>query len=167
MADEADHEIQSAFQSAQRGWTQALRAHRLAPPDGEFSARILALSQAAHAEATICREAHAAGYRWPRHRAAAGEPPYELRPESGRRGPENAWRRFDAAVEELNRATRATNLLRVGSAYEELAVAAGALAEEIEYEDRATGLLAEDRVRRTAQQNRANRSANRAKNALC
>ncbi len=89
----------------------------------------------------ICREAHDAGYKWPRHRAAGGEPPYELRPESGRRGPEIAWQRFDAAVEALNRATRGTDLQRVGSAYEEMSVAAGALAEDIELADRATGLL--------------------------
>ncbi len=141
MADKTDEEIQAEFKAAQSGWADALRAHRLAPPDPGYSARLLALCRAAHAEATICWEAHEAGYKWPRHRAAGGEPPYELRPESGRRGPEIAWQRFDAAVEALNRATRGTDLQRVGSAYEEMAVAAGALAEEIEFEDRASGLL--------------------------
>lgn len=141
MADKRDEEIQAAFKAAQSGWASALRAHRLAPPDAGFSSRILALSRAAHAEALICWEAHEAGYKWPRHRTAAGEPPYELRPESGRRGPQLAWQRFDAGVEALNRATRGSDLHRVGSAYEEMAVAAGALAEEIELEDRANGLL--------------------------
>jgi hypothetical protein len=141
MADKQDEEIQAAFQAAQSGWTNALRAHRLAPPDAGFSARLTELSAAAHAEALICWEAHEAGYKWPRHRAAGGEPPYELRPESGRRGPDIAWQRFDAAVEALNRATSGTDLHRVGSAYEEMAAAAGALAGEIEFEDRAGGLL--------------------------
>jgi len=141
MADEQDEEIQAAFQAAQGGWTKALRAHRLAPPDAGFSARLAELSRAAHAEAEICWMAHAAGYKWPRHRAAGGEPPYELRPESGRRGPEIGWHRFDAAVEAVNRATSQTNLDRVGSAYEEMAAAAGALAGQVEYEDRASGVL--------------------------
>lgn len=152
MTDKRDEEIQEAFKAAQTGWARALRTHRLAPPDAGFSARILELSRAAHAEAMICWEAHDAGYNWPRHRAVAGEPPYELRPESGRRGPELAWQRFDAAVEALNRATRGTDLHRVGSAYEEMAVAAGALAEEIELEDRASGLL--DPKRTAAKQTR-------------
>jgi hypothetical protein len=141
MINERDEEIQAAFKAAQSGWANALRAHRLAPPDAGFSARILELSRAAHAEAMICWEAHEAGYKWPRHRAAAGEPPCELRPDSGRRGPDIAWQRFDAAVEALNRATRSADLHRVGSAYEELAVAAGALAESVELQDRASGLL--------------------------
>jgi hypothetical protein len=141
MADSTDEEIQAAFRAAQSGWADALREHRVAPPDAGYSARLLALSRAAHAEALICWEAHEAGYKWPRHRAAGGEPPYELRPESGRRGPDVAWQRFDAAVEALNRATTGTDLHRVGSAYEEMAVAAGALAEEVEFEDRASGLL--------------------------
>lgn len=141
MADKRDEEIQAAFAGAQTAWATALRAHRLAPPDAGFSARVLALSRAAHAEALICWEAHDAGYEWPRHRAAGAEPPYELRPDSGRRGPGLAWERFDMAVEVLNRATRGKDLNRVGSAYEEMAVAAGALAEEIEIEDRASGLL--------------------------
>lgn len=161
MTDKTDEEIQSAFKSAQRGWADALRAHRLAPPDAGYSARLLALCRAAHAEALICWEAHDAGYKWPRHRAAGGEPPYELRPESARRGPEIAWQRFDAAVEALNRATRGTDLHRVGSAYEEMAVAAGALAEEIELEDRASGVLPPQRpmARRAPPPARARKSA--------
>jgi hypothetical protein len=141
MADERDEEIQTEFQAAQTAWRNALRAHRLAPPDAGFSARLRALSTAAHVEAEICWKAHEAGYRWPRHRPAGGEPPYELRPESGRRGPELAWERFDNAVDVLNSAACQTNLHRVGSAYEEMSVAAGLLAGDIEYEDRQSGLL--------------------------
>lgn len=150
IADSQDVEIQVAFQTAQRGWISALRAHRVAPPDAGFSARLKELSKAAHAEAEICWRAHAAGYSWPRHRAAGSEPPYELRPESGRRGPEIAWQRFDAAVEALNRATATTSLDRVGSAYEEMAAAAGILAGEIEHQDRTAGILPTDEARRSA-----------------
>ena len=159
MAEKTDAEIQAAFQAAQGGWADALRAHRLAPPDAGYSARLLALSRAAHTEALVCWEAHEAGYKWPRHRAAGGEPPYGLRPESGRRGPETAWQRFDAAVEALNQATRGTDLHRVGAAYEEMAVAAGALAEEIELEDRASGLLPTKRIPSRDTPARARKSA--------
>lgn len=147
MAGTQDEEIQAAFQTAQSGWAEALRAHRLAPPDAGFSARLRALSKAAHGEAMICWKAHAAGYAWPRHRAAGTQPPYELRPGGGRRGSELAWQRFDAAVEALNRATRDTDLDRVAAAYEEMAVAAGALADDVEDEDRASGLLPPRRTR--------------------
>jgi hypothetical protein len=41
---------------------QALRAHRLAPPDAGFSERLRELSKAAHADAEICSKAHDAGY---------------------------------------------------------------------------------------------------------
>jgi hypothetical protein len=150
MADKQDQEIQAAFQAAQSGWANALRAHRLAPPDAGFSARLAELSKAAHAEAEICWKAHAAGYKWPRHRAAGSEPPHELRPEGGRRGPKIAWQRFDAAVEALNRAAATTHLDLVGSAYEEMAAAAGILAGEVEYEDRASGLISDEPQTRVA-----------------
>ena len=150
MPDEQDDQIQTAFQQAQRQWIGAIRAHRLAPPDAGFSRRLAALSEAAHAEADISRTAHAKGYVWPRHRAAGSEPPPELRPDSGRRGPVPLWQRFDAAVDRLNRATSKTNLRRVAEAYDELAVVAGELAEAVEAEDRASGLLADDELRRSA-----------------
>ena len=70
--------------------------------------------------------------------------------EIGRPGPEIAWQRFDGAVKALNRATSQTDLHRVGSDYEEIAAAPGALAGEIDYEDRARGLLPESHVRGSA-----------------
>jgi hypothetical protein len=149
-ADSEDDEIQAAFQAAQHDWITALRAHRLAPPDAGFSGRLKQLANAAQDEAQICRRAYDAGYKWPRHRAAGSEPPYELRPESGRRGPELLWERFDAAVEALNRAAATTDLHRVASAYEEMAVAAGALSEEIELQDRASGLIQDSAMRKSA-----------------
>jgi hypothetical protein len=49
------------------------------------------------------------------------------------------WRRFDAAVEDLNRAATGTNLIDVADAYEKLAEAARLLAKSVEAEDRASG----------------------------
>ena len=124
---------QAAFREAQERWRSALEAHRLAPPDFSFSARLAGLAEAAGAEATACREADRAGFEWPPHRASASKPPFELQAESGRRGPDELWKRFDAAVVELNRAATGTDLVAVA----------------VEREDRASGLLPRARARRS------------------
>jgi hypothetical protein len=148
MTDENDDEIQTEFQTAQRSWIHAVRSHRLAPPDADFSQRLAALAEAARLEAEICRRADRAGYEWPRHRAAS-DPPYELRPDSGRRGPEGLWQRFDAAVSELNRATGRDKIGRVADAYAAIATIARELSDAIERDDRKSGLFSDDH-RRTA-----------------
>ena len=132
--------IQAAFAAAQQRWRRAIRAHQLAPPDAGFSSRLAELAAVAREEADVCREAAAAGYEWPRHGATA-EPPYELRPGTGRRGPEEHWARFDAAAAELNRAGGGSDLIEVAHAHELVADAAEALAVAVEREDRASGLL--------------------------
>jgi len=147
-AGDTAERAQSAFRSAQEEWRRALESHRVAPPDAGFSARLGALASAAVAEASACREADAAGFEWPPHRASSSAPPYELQPGSGRRGPEELWRRFDGAVSELNRAATGTGLVAVAVAYEELAEVAGELAVAVEREDRGSGLL--PRARRSA-----------------
>jgi hypothetical protein len=141
---------QRAFRVAQEEWRRALESHRLAPPDAGFSARLAGLASAAELEAAACREADAAGFEWPPHRASANKPPYELQPGTGRRGPEELWRVFDAAVAELNRAATGTDLIEVAAAYEALAAAAGELSSGVEREDRASGLLPRARARRSA-----------------
>lgn len=141
---------QAAFRDAQERWRGALEAHRLASPNAGFSARLAGLAAAARAEAVACREADAAGFEWPPHRASSSKPPYELQPEGGRRGPEELWRHFDAAVAELNRAATGTDLLDVAGSYEDLAAAAAALADAVEREDRASGLSPRARARRSA-----------------
>ena len=148
MVDATENAAQAAFRDAQERWRDALAAHRLAPPDAGFSWRLSGLAEAARAEAQACRAANGAGFEWPPHRAAASSPPYELQPGSGRRGPEDLWRRFDGAVSELNRAGTGTDLVAVAVAYDGLAEVAGALAEAVEREDRASGLL--PRARRSA-----------------
>ena len=148
MPKTAEEQAQSAFRAAQERWRGALEAHRLAPPDARFSARLAGLADAARAEAEACRGADGAGFEWPPHRASASAPPWELQPGSGRRGPEGLWRRFDGAVSELNRAATGTDLVAVAVAYDELAAVAGELAVAVEREDRASGLL--PRARRSA-----------------
>jgi hypothetical protein len=140
MADD-EKRAHAAFREAQEKWHRALEGHRTAPPDAGFSARLAELADAAQAEAVACRDAHEAGFEWPPHRAAASNPPYELRPGSGRRGPEELWRRFDIAVSELNRAATGTELLDVARTYGDLASAASDLAGAVEREDAASGLL--------------------------
>ena len=143
-----EEQAQSVFREAQEEWRRALESHRLAPPDAGFSARLAGLAAAAAAEATACREADAAGFEWPPHRASANKPPYELQPGTGRRGPVELWRVVDAAVAERNRAATGTDLIEVAAAYDALAAAVGELASAVEREDHASGLL--PRARRSA-----------------
>jgi hypothetical protein len=122
-----------AVRGAQGSWAGAMRAHEMAPPDPGFRGRLQALSEAAAA----MRDAHAraleAGLAW---RPVAGSerarPPYELRPGTGRRGPEELWTRFDAAVEQLNAAGGGDSLADIIAAYSAIADAARALADSLE-----------------------------------
>ena len=145
-----EQRAQLAFRNAQARWRSALERHRLAPPDAGFSARLAALSEAARAEAEACREGDAAGFAWPPHRASSAKPPYELQPSSGRRGPEELWRRFDAAAADLSRVAAGTDILAVADAYAELGAAAGELAQAVHGEDETSGLLRPRRARRSA-----------------
>ena len=147
---EPEQRAQAAFGAAQDGWRDALEAHRLAAPDAGFGTRLAALSEAAIAEANACREAEAAGFGWPPHRATGSAPPYELRPDSRRRGPEELWRRFDAAAADLSRVAAGTDILAVADAYAELGEAAGELAQASQREDEASGMLERKRARRSA-----------------
>ena len=141
MAKIDPQHAQTAFATAQQHWRAAIDAHRTAPPDAGFSARLATLAQAALEEARVCREADEAGFEWPPHRSANSEPPYELRPGSGRRGPDELWRRFAIAVDELGRAATGRDLQTVARAYQQLGEAAGDLAAEVEAEDQESGLL--------------------------
>jgi hypothetical protein len=141
MAKVDPQQAQTAFAQAQQHWREAIDAHRAAPPDAGFSARLAVLAHAALEEARVCLEADEAGFEWPPHRSANSEPPPELRPGSGRRGPDGLWRRFDLAVGELGRAATGRDLQVVARAYQELGEAARELASAVEDEDRQSGLL--------------------------
>ncbi len=131
---------EQAFQDARRAWREAIRDHVLAPPDAGFSKRIAALASAAAARAEACDAAAAGGFEWPAARGGA-KPPYELQPGTGRRGPEKLWARFDEAVAELDRVSEGRSMRAVGRAYADLADIASQLADAVERDDRASGLL--------------------------
>jgi hypothetical protein len=83
------------------------------------------------------RDAHTraleAGLAWrPMKGSEDARPPYELRPGTGRRGPEELWTRFDRAVEQLNGAGAGDSLADVVAAYGGVADTAAALADALE-----------------------------------
>ncbi len=129
-------QILRAVRQASNAWADAMRAHKLAPPDAGFSARLRALASAAEAEQVTWEHAHAAGLHWrPVPGAEQAQPPYELRPGTGRRGPEALWQRFDSSVARLNGAIAGSSAADVADAFGEMAAAAGALADAVGHED--------------------------------
>jgi hypothetical protein len=147
MADELDRQqaqIMRAVRHARDEWAEAMRAHKLAPPDTGFSARLRALAVAAENEQVAWEHAHNAGLLWrPVPGAEQAQPPYELRPGTGRRGPAELWARFDAAVTALNRAITGSDAAAVADAFGEMAESAGELADAVAAED----AVAADRIR--------------------
>jgi hypothetical protein len=133
-------QIMRAVRQASTDWAEAMKGHKLAPPDAGFSARLRKLAQAAEREQVAWEHAHSAGLMW---RAIPGaenaEPPYELRPGTGRRGPEALWMRFDEAVGQLNQAIAGSNAAAVADAFGEMAEAAKALADDVAHEDESRG----------------------------
>ena len=126
-------EAWGTVRDAQGAWVGAMRSHELAPPDAGFRSRLRALSEAAAA----MRDAHAraleAGLAWrPVPGSERARPPYELRPGTGRRGPEELWGRFDVAVARLNEAGAGDSLADLVAAYAVVAEAAAALADALE-----------------------------------
>ncbi len=117
-----------------------MRAHKLAPPDAGFASRLNTLAEAATSERIAWEHAHAAGLLWrPIPGAEGAEPPYELRPGTGRRGPAALWGRFDAAVQGLNQAITGSDAAIVAEAFGELAEAAADLAGAVAREDELLG----------------------------
>lgn len=138
-------EIVWAVRQAGDGWAQAMRAHKLAPPDAGFAGRLKSLAQAAAREQVAWQQAHSAGLMWrPVPGAEQAEPPYELRPGTGRRGPQELWERFDGAVAQLNQAITGSDAATVAQAFGELSRAAQALADAVEHKDEAAGSRARD-----------------------
>ena len=82
--------IMREVRDAGEQWAGAMRAHKLAPPDPAFAARIRQLADAAAREQVAWDQAHASGLMWrPVPGAESAQPPYELRPGTGRRGPDD------------------------------------------------------------------------------
>src|SRR5271165_2592129 len=135
---DADQQILGDFKDAMASWASAVEAHKQAPPDLGFAARLVALAHGASEAARVCRAADAQGFEWPPARKADSEPPYELRAGTGRRGPDELWRHFDQAITRLGTMAAGEDMLEVARAYEELAEVAGELAEAVKAEDRAS-----------------------------
>jgi len=148
-AEDTDQEVLSDFEQGMASWAGAVQAHRQAPPDKDFAERLAALAQGASEAARVCRAADTQGFEWPPARKADSEPPYELRPGTGRRGPQELWERFDEATTRLGTVAAGTDMLEVARAYEELA----AIAEQLSY-----AVAAEDRRSKSGAPARARRS---------
>jgi len=134
--DQERARILRAIRQATNNWAQAMRAHKLAPPDAGFAGRLRSLADAAASEQVAWEYAHSAGLQWrPVAGADRAEPPYELRPGTGRRGPAELWARFDGAVATLNRAITGSESAAVADAFGEMSEAAGALADAVAHED--------------------------------
>jgi hypothetical protein len=122
----------SAVREAESGWAAAMRTHQLAPPDVGFRRRLRALSEAALAMRDAHAQALEAGLAWrPVKGSDHARPPYELRPGTGRRGPDELWTRFDEAVAQLNAAGAGDNLADVAAGYAAVSEAARALADAL------------------------------------
>jgi hypothetical protein len=149
---DAQHvEIVRAVREASSGWAEAMRAHKMAPPDAGFAARLSALAEAAREEQTAWRQAHAAGLLWrPIPGAESAQPPYELRPGTGRRGAPELWERFDEAVATLNRVISGSSAAAVADAFGEMAEASTALADAVSQEDAPGSQTAGSRARGAA-----------------
>jgi hypothetical protein len=144
-------QIMRAVRQAGNDWADAMRAHKLAPPDAGFAPRLRALAAAAAREQVAWEHAHAAGLLWrPVPGAERAQPPYELRPGTGRRGPEALWQRFDAAVAGLNNAITGSDAAAVADAFGELSEAARELADVVGGQDAAATEQARGRVRGAA-----------------
>lgn len=134
-------EVMRAVHEAGSSWAEAMRAHKLAPPDAGFAARLRALADAASTERLAWAQAHAAGMQWrPVPDAENSEPPYELRPETGRRGPAPLWEQFDLAVGGLNRAIAGSDAAVVASAFDTLAQVTAEIADAVTREDDAAAV---------------------------
>jgi hypothetical protein len=136
-------QIMRAVRQAGNDWAEAMRSHKLAPPDAGFAGRLRVLAEAASREQVAWEHAHAAGLLWrPIPGAESAEPPYELRAGTGRRGPAEMWARFDQTVTALNRAITGSSAADVADAFGELSDAAGALADAVAAEDAAAARAA-------------------------
>lgn len=154
FSDDLDRQraqIMRAVRRAGDGWAEAMRAHKLAPPDAGFAERLRNLGEAAATEQVAWEHAHAAGLLWrPVPGAENAAPPYELRPGTGRRGAAALWGRFDVAVNTLNHAITGSDAARVADAFGEMAESAGALAESVASQDEGAGQPSRSRARGAA-----------------
>jgi hypothetical protein len=132
MSDPAEQRRQAIAMNdaAALAWADAMRTHIMAPPNAAFAERLRALADAARTRARAARVADAAGLKWVAQPGALrSQPPYELRPGTGRTGAAELWDRFDDCVARYNAAIAQTAAMEVADAADALGEAATALAE--------------------------------------
>ena len=132
--DEQRRQAYAMNEAAAVQWAQAMRAHILAPPDPQgFVIRLRGLADAAQSRGRAARVAAAAGLTWAAQPGALHkQPPYELRPDTGRLGSAELWEQFDDAVGAYNRAISGENARAVADAADRLGELAAAIAADLE-----------------------------------
>ena len=127
LSDDLDRQraqIMRAVRQAGTDWAEAMRAHKLAPPDAG-SRRGSCAAEAAGREQVAWEHAHAAGLMWrPIPGAENAEPPYELRPRHRTPRPGGAVGALRRERGGLNRAITGSNAAEVADAFGELSEAA-------------------------------------------
>lgn len=128
----AEREL-SRLQAAGQSWKAALDGHWQAPPAPGFEQRLQRLADAAAEQQVACNDAHGAGLGWrPLEGASSAEPPYELRADANRPGPQELWQRFDASVRSLGVALEGYSLPVIALAFGDLGQTAQALVDALE-----------------------------------
>jgi hypothetical protein len=124
--------------AADHTFRSALRQHRIAPPDADFSRRLKDFADACESEQIACDYAAQEGLGWEPMPPAKRLPPPELRPDSGRRGPPELWAIFDPAWDDLSTGLEGISLPAVARAFGELAAILWQLSTAVAEEDAGT-----------------------------
>jgi hypothetical protein len=121
---------------AEGRWKTAIQTHVQPPPDAGYVKRLRALADAAAQEQAAYHHAEQQGFGW---RPGPGWlPPQELRDAPWRAdlAPNDAWERFDEAVEGLSRVRSGVSVAAIAQAFGHLSAAAWDLAEAVEQRHR-------------------------------
>ena len=121
---------------AEGRWQSAIKEHAQPPPDPAYARRLRALADAAAQEQAAYRYAEEQGFGW--RPGPAWLPPQELRdaPWRSSLAPDDAWERFDDAVQALSRARTGVSVVAIAQAFGQLSAAAWELAEAVEQRKR-------------------------------
>jgi hypothetical protein len=136
------NEAFSRLRAAELVWNNALDDHQLAPPDAGYARRLEQLAKAAAAQQSSYEYAAEQGLGWTPSPGGEYLLPHELRPDSGRRGPQALWARFDRAASELDKALHGDSVSAIAAAFGELSAAAGELAGSVAEADTGTARAA-------------------------
>ena len=112
---------------AEASWQNALKQHRMAPPDAGYSRRLRKLADACEQQEIAYDYAAKQGLGWNPLPPAKRPAPHELSPESGRPGPPELWQEFDQAIEDLSRAFEGISVAAIARAFGEISRIARAL----------------------------------------